>query len=240
MSRGLCPVDVTGSRIDDAAAAPASATDWAAWHRAYEDPGSSISKRLELVRRAIGAALDVMTEGSIRLLSICAGDGRDVIGVLEHHGRARDVEATLVDLDPGLAATARAAAAVRGLDQVRCVVGDAGRSSWYEAARPIDVLVACGVLGNVSADDVRASLRAFGGVVAPGGHVVWTRHRGTPDQTPLIRRWFADSGFEEVSFERVPGSLASVGCHRRSARSMPDQLPDRLFTFSGDGAAAHA
>lgn len=217
-----------------------NATDWAAWHRAYEDPGSSISRRLELVRRALASALDAMPVGSIRLLSICAGDGRDVIGVLEQHDRARDVVATLVELDPGLAAAARDAAAARGLDQVRCVVGDAGRSSWYEAARPIDVLVACGVFGNVSAGDVRASLRAFGGVVATGGHVVWTRHRGAPDQTPLIREWFSDSGFEEVSFEGIPGSLAAVGCHRRDARSMLDPLPDPLFTFSGDGAAAHA
>jgi putative methyltransferase len=228
-----------GCSIDDAAVSPSFGTDWESWHRAYEDPLSSISRRLVLVRRALAAALDAMPPGSIPLLSVCAGDGRDVIGVLERHPRAPDVAATLVDLHPGLVGAARAAAADRGLDQVRVFVGDAGRATWYEATRPIGILVACGVFGNISSNDLRVTIRAFGGVVAHGGFVVWTRHRRQPDQTPLIRRWFTESGFDETSFETVDGSLASVGCHRRAVRAVASELPERLFEFVGDGRAAH-
>jgi hypothetical protein len=226
---------VAGSRIDQ----PHPTTDWLEWHQAYDDPDSVVSRRLVLVRAAIARALDAAGPGPIRLLSICAGDGRDVLGVLGHHARARDVSATLVELHPDLGDAARATALAQGLDQVRCETGDAGLAQWYEGARPIDVLVACGVFGNVSNDDLLHTVRAFGVVVAPGGHVIWTRHRIPPDQTPTIRRWFGEAGFEEVSFEVVEGSRSSVGCHRRGPASIVAELPARLFEFVGDGSGAH-
>lgn len=187
----------------------------------------------------LSSALDAAPPGPIRLLSICSGDGRDVIGVLSSHPRGGDVEATLVEQHPELVAAARASARDFGIPQVRCELGDAGLSQWYGGARRIDVLVSCGVFGNVSSDDLRRTIRCFGEVVGAGGHVIWTRHRGPPDQTPLIRRWFASSGFEEVSFATVPDSLASVGSHRRGEQPMTAELPVRLFEFVGDGAAAH-
>lgn len=130
-------------------------------------------------------------------------------------------------------------AAALGLGQVRCETGDAGLARWYEATRPIDILLACGVFGNVSPDDLSRTVRAFGAVVAPGGHAIWTRHRGPPDLTPSIRAWFGDAGFEEVSFEDVAGSRSTVGCHRRGRESIAADLPARLFDFVGDGSGAH-
>jgi Methyltransferase domain len=210
-----------------------------AWHRAYDDPDSTVSRRLAVVRSAVSSALDEAPEGRIRLLSICAGDGRDVLGVLSSHPRRRDVDATLVERHPVLAAAARASALEQGFDRVRCEQGDAGLAEWYANARPIEVLVACGVFGNISAEDLRRTVRCFAAVVAPGGHVIWTRHRRPPDQTPVIRGWFEASGFTQVSFCEVPDSLASVACHRRGSQPMPMELPMRLFDFVGDGVAAH-
>jgi hypothetical protein len=230
---------VAGCRIDGDALTSSNDTDWAAWHRRYDDPHSVISRRLVLVQRALADALDASPDGPIRLLSICAGDGRDVLGVLEHHARAVDVRATLVDLEPALVRRARSAADALGLDQVCCIVGDAGLSKWFEAARPLGLVVACGVFGNVAAADLEATLRALGALVATGGHVVWTRHRRPPDQTPQIRRWLDEAGFEEVAFDTVEGTLASVGCHRRTARAVMEVVPERLFRFVGDGSGAH-
>ena len=122
---------------------------------------------------------------------------------------------------------------------MRCEIGDAGLAKWYDAVRPVDVLMACGVFGNVSPDDLRRTLRCFGVVVGTSGHVIWTRHRRPPDQTPVIRRWFVASGFEEVEFYEVPDSLSSVGLHRRGPRPMARPLPERLFQFVGDGTGAH-
>lgn len=210
-----------------------------AWHRAYDDPGSVLSRRLVVVRALIAEALEAAQPGPISLLSVCAGDGRDVLGVLAEHPRAPDVTALLVELDPQLAAAGRRVAADLGLDAVTVETGDAGLRSWYEAARPADVVCVCGVFGNVEAADVRRTIEALAVVVSARGCVVWTRHRRDPDQTPAIRGWFADAGFEERRFVTVPASLASVGMHQLAGEVRGGRIPGRLFTFVGDGSAAH-
>ena len=45
--------------------------DYAGWHAAYDDPGSSLSVRLRHVQRAIVEWLD-RTSGPVRVLSVCA------------------------------------------------------------------------------------------------------------------------------------------------------------------------
>ena len=226
-------------RIDDTADTVPAATDWVAWHRSYDDPDSVISRRLAVVRTMLAAALDAAPPGPISLLSVCAGDGRDVLGVLDGHPRAADVSALLVDLEPGLVATARRTAEALRLADVAAEVGDAGLGRWFERCRPVQVLMACGVFGNVSAEDVRRTVDTAGLVASEGGRVVWTRHRRPPDQTPAIRRWFAEAGFAELSYVEVPGSLSSVGCHLRTGAEVAGSVPDRIFTFVGDGSGAH-
>lgn len=85
-----------------------------AWPADYDDPGSWHSERLRIVQREVAGAVSRSPASPVRLLSLCAGEGRDVIGVLADHPRASEVQATLVELDPTLADRARAAAA--GLD----------------------------------------------------------------------------------------------------------------------------
>jgi hypothetical protein len=61
--------------------------DWVEWHRDYDDPGSLLSRRGELVQGHLRAELDRTPAGDIRLISLCAGQGRDVIGALTGHPR---------------------------------------------------------------------------------------------------------------------------------------------------------
>ena len=70
----------------------AEPTDWQQWHAAYDDPDSRLSERLRVVQSHVRAALDerAAQPGPIRITSMCAGQGRDVIGALaEHPRRAR-------------------------------------------------------------------------------------------------------------------------------------------------------
>jgi hypothetical protein len=52
----------------------------------------------------LSAALDAVLAGPIRLLSLCAGQGRDVLGVLPGHARRGDVAAVLVESDAAVPA----------------------------------------------------------------------------------------------------------------------------------------
>ncbi|MDX6264290.1 MAG: hypothetical protein QOH84_5978, partial [Kribbellaceae bacterium] len=92
--------------------------DWLEWHQDYDDESSELSGRLRSVQRAIRTHLDAHADGPIRVISACAGQGRDLIEVLATHPARDRVSARLVELDPRLAETARAAAAARGLTGV--------------------------------------------------------------------------------------------------------------------------
>ena len=46
--------------------------DWVEWHRDYDDAGSLLSRRLELVQGHLRAELDHAPAGDVRLISLCA------------------------------------------------------------------------------------------------------------------------------------------------------------------------
>ena len=208
-------------------------TDWHAWHRSYENPDSRLSARLAVVQRFLAEAIDRAPAGRVGILSLCAGQGRDVIGVVADHPRKANVDAVLVEFDPVLADTARAAIADAGLaDHVRVVVGDAGDTATFtdQDAVPADVLLLCGIFGNITDDDVEHTVRSASTMCNDGATVIWTRHPKPPDLTVHIRAWFAQSGFLEVGFEAPVEQQFGVGAHRLLAEPEPFRR-QRLFAF---------
>ena len=206
--------------------------DWLDWHSAYDDPHSRLARRLAAVRARVGELLDAAPPGPLRAVSVCAGQGRDLIGVLAGHPRGGDVRARLVELDRRNVGLARAAAAEAGLAGVEVIEGDAGMTDAYAGAVPADLVLVCGVFGNVSDADIARTVGALPGLVAAGGAVVWTRHRDEPDLVPAINGWFAEAGFAPVWLSEKDAGYG-VGVHRLVGP--PGELPpgERLFTFVG-------
>jgi hypothetical protein len=207
-------------------------TDWVAWHAAYGDPASSLSARLRLVREHLSRALDAAPAGPVCLISLCAGQGHDVLGVLPGHPRRRDVRAVLIESDPRNAAVARRGAAEAGLARVEVRERDASRVSSFADAVPAHVLLLCGIFGNVSDGDIRRTAEAAPALCAPGATVIWTRHRRAPDLTPRVRAWFRGAGFDEVAFD-APGTAGLTGVGVCRLAVPPAAAPPRepLFTF---------
>jgi hypothetical protein len=205
--------------------------DWAAWHKAYDNPASSTSRRLDRVRYRIREALDELPAGPIRVVSMCAGQGRDLLGVLPDHPRREDVCALLVELDPLLAAQARRSAEDAGLTGVDVVQGDAASCAAYADLVPADLVLVCGVFGNISDADIRHTVANLPRLCRTGGTVLWTRHREPPDFTPTIRDRFGANGFTEIGFDFEDGSHWSVGAHRLTGPSLPYDPDVRLFEF---------
>ncbi|MGI8702023.1 MAG: SAM-dependent methyltransferase [Nocardioidaceae bacterium] len=205
--------------------------DWSSWHSPYDDPDSPLSRRLAIVSRHVADWLDSAGR-PVMVLSSCAGDGRDLLGVLTARGNPAGVSATLLELDERNAARAVASADAAGLSEVTVRRADAGLSDSYMGAVPADLVLLCGILGNISDEDVARLVRAAPQLCNPGATVIWTRHTRSPDLTPRIRRWFGEAGFEELEFT-APGSDAfSVGvCILRGA---PQPLVPgvRLFSFT--------
>lgn len=207
--------------------------DWRRWHAGYDDPGSALSRRLEIVRSHIAAALDRLPPGRWQVVSLCAGDGRDLLGVLERHPRRRDVGGVLVELDPELSAAGRLAYAAAGVHGVELRTGDAADPAHYRGLAA-DLLLVCGVFGNLTDAGVLALVDRLPALCRPGCTVVWTRHQRPPDLTPAIRAALGRAGFEELAFEPLETSWGCVGAARWRGDVAPP-LGDRpLFEFVAD------
>jgi hypothetical protein len=207
--------------------------DYVAWHDAYDDPGSSLSKRLRRVRAEIARFLDDTAPRPVRVVSLCAGDGRDLLGVLADREDRHRVTGALVEILPELVQRARDVIdhlAMTGELEVR--QADAGLSDSYARAVPADLVVVSGVMGNISADDVRRLIHATRELTAPEATVLWTRGRMEPDLGPEIRSWFDEAGFASVAlFDDIEGSPMRLGVERLVAAPRALRPGRRLFTF---------
>src|SRR6202167_1391723 len=193
--------------------------DWVEWHRDYDDPGSLLSRRGELVQGHLRAELERAPAGDVRLISLCAGQGRDVIGVLTGHPRRDDVRARLVELDGRNVALARQAAQGAGLHGVEVLQADAGITDACAGAVPAQIVVACGIFGNLTDSDIQATVAALPSLCAPGALVFWTRHRRPPDLTPAIR--VGGAGLPRGGVRHQPRRLHVSGGAPADGRALP-------------------
>jgi cyclopropane fatty-acyl-phospholipid synthase-like methyltransferase len=211
--------------------------DWHEWYRAYDDPASSLSRRLDVVRTQLDSLLASAAPGPVRLLSLCSGDGRDTLPVIAVCGV--DVSAVLVELDPGLASAARSAVAKHGLTSIEIRTMDAGDTACAAGGIPADVVMACGIFGNITDQDVAHTISTLPSLLAEGGHVIWTRGRRVPqdptevtgDPSETVRALFVDTGFEEVVFVRPDDASFRVGVARWPHPGSPYEAGVRMFDF---------
>lgn len=201
-------------------------TDWMQWHESYANPNSTLSQRLKVVCTRIAETLDQSPAGPIRMVSMCAGDGRDILSVLQHHPRAADVSGRLVEWDERLVERARASAPAT----IEVVCGDAGISDAYEGTAPVNLLLCCGVFGNITEADIQNTINSWPMLCAPGATVVWTRGAFNYDLRPQIRQWVKLAGFEELSFDGKKERYG-VGVAKMLRASEPYRKAVHFFQF---------
>ncbi|OMC35213.1 methyltransferase [Mycobacterium sp. GA-1841] len=206
--------------------------DWHSWHEDYDRPDSALAHRLRAVQTLIRQALDEAPAGPLQVVSLCAGQGRDLLEVLIDHPRRADVHARLVELDPRNAAVASETVSTYGLTGVEVVTGDASLVDHYQDLVPADIVVACGIFGNITDDDIERTIGFVPQLTKTGGTVLWTRGRTVPDRVPLILNWFDERGFDLV-WVSPPDVSYGVGAHRFTGAPQPLTAGARLFTFVG-------
>ena len=100
------------------------------------------------------------------------------------------------------------------------MTGDASLTDAYAGLVPADLVLACGVFGNISEPEIRRTVACCAQLCATGGTTLWTRGRGEPDLVPRICGWFSEDGFE-LSWLSDPGVKYGVGAHRPSVSAKP-------------------
>ncbi len=218
--------------------------DWHTWHNRYEN-SPALKKRLVLVREHLSECLGRSPSGEIRIIGVCAGDGRDVLGTLADHKRRSDARARLVERDPDLVADGRNASEALGLSRhVEFVNGDATNPGCYRAAAPANIVMMCGMLGLVGHSELSNVVRAMQALCGRNGYVIWTRRLDWRDgvrQTKALRKLMAEAGFRQTRlnvtsfgalFSMAPKSSFAVGTHRYDGDSVALPEGGRLFTIS--------
>lgn len=205
--------------------------DYAAWHDEYDRPGSPLHLRLLVVQDLIAAVLDELPQGPVRVISMCAGQGRDLIGVARRHRRGGDLTGVLVEADPRNVAVARTDIERAGLGGLTVIEGDAGTSGSYAGAVPADLVLACGIFGNVTDEDVRRTIGFIPALCAPGAWVIWTRGPRDDDILATIQGWFEEDGFRPHALIAPDGKLFGVGAARLAGPPLPFRAGTELFTF---------
>ena len=205
--------------------------DWLEWHADYRDESSPLSRRLRIVQGRIEGWLDERPGDPVTVVSACAGQGHDLIEVLERRADAGRVHATLIESDPRNVDAARTAATAARLANVEVRQADAGDLTSYRDAAPADLVLMAGVFGNISDRHVQRTISALPHLCRPEATVIWTRSRRTPDLTGTIRAWFTEAGFTEHTFDAPDDVLFSVGVHRLTRAPQPPAPAGRIFDF---------
>ena len=211
--------------------------DYREWHRHYDDPASSLSWRLEAVRARLHEELD-HHQGSVHVLSVCSGDGRDILGVLAERPDANRVRVTLLEVDPEIARVARAAAEALGRGRVEVRAVDAGSTDAYVGAASADVVLLVGIFGNISDEDIERTLAAAPQLCRTGASVLWSRGLRGEETNDGLRDLVARVGLIETAYAESPPEgdpqehdRAALGSARYDGPEEPLVPGRRLFTF---------
>ncbi|MFJ2280896.1 class I SAM-dependent methyltransferase [Pseudomonas sp. NPDC087803] len=210
--------------------------DWQSWHENYRS-FSPLQLRLEEVCQQVTEAINAVAPSRVQVLSLCAGDGRDLLKALQSGHTSKEVDATLIELDPGLVEQGRKAFAEHGLsDSVQFRCADATSFATYQGLPKADIVMVCGVFGNVRGPHVQQLIFSLKAFCRQGARVIWTRSLNEFDDGETaaqeIRGWFAQAGFQETVFTRTPEGTFAVSSVAYGAEQTPLPSTGRMFEFS--------
>ena len=209
-----------------------SSDAWSDWpEAAYKK--QRYRQRLCEVQSHFRESLDTAPPGPIQVVSMCAGDGRDVISVLQSHPRRNDVTAWLVENNAqsfayGLRRTANA-----GLqNRVTFLNEDATEYATYKDIVPSDILLVCGVWGHVPKNERTQLVHAIACLCKPGGAVIWTRSvLKQMARLHEIQSRFDPSTWGSARVSVTPDNKWAIVAHQHCgpARRIPER--GRIFHF---------
>jgi len=205
---------------------------WSRWpEEAYKQ--ERYQQRLLTVQEHLAECLEAVPIGSVHITSMCAGDGRDVTGVLRSHPRRKDVSARLVELDRRSVAIGVRRSIDAGLEHaVTFLNKDATAYATYKDIGPADIVLVCGVWGHVPTHERARLVRAITSLCKPGGAVIWTR--GVSNGVARlheIQSLFSRSSWVEVRLSVTSDRNWAVTTYRYCGP--PRELPDsgQIFHF---------
>ena len=147
----------------------------------------------------------------------------------------------LVELNSENVAEARRRAQAAGLENLEVLEGDAGLSENYSRAGRASLVVASGVFGQLSMDDVVRTITLLTEICKTGGSVLRTTYEVLSEKQAAIEGHFANHDFEQVGIELTSGkttvsSSISIAVSRTLCATRPGSSPMAPLTKSAKHA----
>lgn len=205
--------------------------NWSDWHEKYAEGEPSLTARLQHVQSVLRSYLQKHRGEEIKLIDICAGDGRDIIGVLANEPDPTRVSGLLVEINMSLAAAARKGAAEAGARNITVIEGDAADLSIYQPFGKADLLLLCGVFGNISEADMLRTVEYLPMLCKPGARITWTLNRKYADKLDTLRAAWRAHSFTETEYWESERSIYAVGSNVYSGEHVDLDSKISLFSF---------
>jgi len=163
----------------------------------------------DAVHRHVRAFLDSRIPGApVRIVSIAAGRGQELLPVVAAHARRADVRARLVERDPNDVADACESIGDLRLDwNVDVVCADPSLTDSYSGAVPADLVLLDGIFAFLGPFEIRHTIELLPELCAERAFVLWN---SGPRNAADVRSWFGQSSFLEEAFD----SSSGVGVER--------------------------
>jgi len=207
-----------------------SKKDWAEWHDKYDVENSDLAARLVLVQSAIKQSVPLNVTNVYTIIDICGGDARDIVGALSSHPAKDKINGVLIEIDIALASKAKKSFKNAELN-INTVLADAADTHFYKNYAPADLVLLCGVFGNVKDTDVKKIISHLPYLCKRGGKVIWTRNKREPDVTPQIREFFKETNFEETAFITTESNMYAIGINTFRGEPVASWTDTHMFTF---------
>jgi len=174
-----------------------------------------------------------MPPGPFTAISLCAGQGHDILGVLAEHPRRGDAEVTLVEIDRRNVELALKRARDAGIRNVRGVAADAGISDSLAGVPRASLVIMAGMRAHVSTADFARVIGWLPCICSAGAIVVWNRRLDLQTAWSVWRdrRAFAGAEFVDACLESPSRGKFRVFARRFAGAPQPFQSGVRLFTF---------
>ncbi len=184
-----------------------------------------------MLQRHIRAVLDRAPAGRITVISVCSGQGHDLLGVLADHPRRQDVVARLVELDTTNVEIARSTARRLGLDGISVLEADAGTTDAYVGAAPVSLVILAGFFTFLDDADIDRMIELLPQLCAVGAAVVWARGTTGSNNAAHIRELLRRAQFVELDTEELEQPALHVGVARFTGTPVTLEPGTRIFTF---------
>jgi hypothetical protein len=208
-----------------------SLVDWWEWHKEYSVADSYPSLRREAVSYHTARALCIAPAGPIRVMSVCAGQGLDIISGFVGDAHTANVDCVFLEYDPRNALEAASNLSVVGLRSYEVRVCDAGLCDSYAGSGRANIMYLVGLISHLSDAEISSLIAAIPNLCSQGAQVIWTVPKSNPEVVHMATSKLMEAKFDQV----LRTDIGSVGMVVTSQfMGVPQsrlEAGSRIFTF---------